>query len=250
MLQLKKGIQRELPCIMTDNVDFKTGITGLAFTDVTVKYAKEGDSPFSTKNMTVDDWIELGEGAYNIIFSLTELNTGGKFIYIVTSSGCIPYPGEVQLTDKELDDHAAEATLNTHETAQGGHRQYMTSKAGQELAIQFKQYGQLNDVNIFRGDKATIYFALSEDGTALDLTDATVWLAAKKTLADPECFFDVECDITDAEAGLCQAELTDTETGEVCKLIAEVEIAWPSGPPSTYGQFFIYIKEDIRKPAP
>lgn len=137
-----------------------------------------------------------------------------------------------------------------HEVAQATHRKYMTSRAGQELAIQFKQYGQLNDVEIFRGDKAEIYFALVKDGAALDITGATVHLAAKKNIDDAVCHFDVECTITDEEAGLCWAYLSDTETGETCQLIAEVEIVWPTGPPSTYGQFFIYIKKDIRKPAP
>lgn len=157
---------------------------------------------------------------------------------------------EATLDAHEAAQDAHRTALTGHEDAQEVHRKYMTSRAGQELAIQFKQYGELNDVHIFRGDKAIIPFALSSDGTALDLSDATVvHLTAKKTLADPEYVFDVECDIPDPGAGLCSAELTATETAEVAKLIAELEITWSDGSLSTYGQFYIYIREDIRKPA-
>jgi len=138
-LKHKKGISRELPCILTDDIDFKTRKTGITFDQVTVKYAKEGETSLTTKSMTAEDWIELGGGLYNIVFTMVELSDGGKFIYDSQCSGCIPYSGLVQLTEYELDEHAREATLNTHETAQAGHRDFFESSGSEAVTIYAKE---------------------------------------------------------------------------------------------------------------
>lgn len=234
---MKKGIARDLPCILVDDTDFKTRETGVAYTAVTVEYAKEGDSSFTEKTLASEDWDEIGNGIYNISFTAAELDTKGKFIFNVKGTGYLDYSGKEWLTDSDFD---------LHESAQATHRQYMSGQAGKDVAITIEQFESLSDLEIFRGDKKLISFALKNNGQALDLTGATVMLAAKENYADTQLFFDKQCTITDPTGGLCEVLLTATETAQIKELMAELEITWADSSKSTYGDFNIRIKPDLR----
>ena len=55
----------------------------VGYTDVTVRYKKNGSSGFSVKTMTSADWINLGQGMYTLRFSSNELDTLGNFTFTV-----------------------------------------------------------------------------------------------------------------------------------------------------------------------
>lgn len=65
--------------------------TGVTFDNVTVKYRKAGDTgALTTKTMTVDDWIEIENGYYAVLWSATDMNTLGNFFYQVTEVSSDP----------------------------------------------------------------------------------------------------------------------------------------------------------------
>ena len=234
---MKKGIARSLPCILVDDTDFKTPKTGIAYTVVTVEYVKEGDSSFTEKTLASEDWVELGNGIYNVSFTAAELDTKGKFIWNVKGTGFLNYPGKEWLTDSDLD---------LHEAAQSTHRAYMSGQAGKDIAITVEQFESLKDLEIFRGDKKLISFSLKDNGQPLNITGATIYLTAKENWTDSTPYFDKLCTITDPTGGLCEVLLTATETGEIKSLTAELEITWSDSSKSTYGDFKIRIKPDLR----
>lgn len=113
-LERKKSVLAWGPVYLVDDTDGKTPETGIAYGDLTVKYAKEGDTSLSTKTMASADWEELGDGWYRIRFSTTELNTAGNFEYDVVASGTRHYPGHLEIVEKTKDDLATDlATIDT-----------------------------------------------------------------------------------------------------------------------------------------
>lgn len=103
-MDIKQSTETWLPCILVDDTDFKTPETGIAFGTPTVQYAKEGDGSLTTKTLDATNWDELGAGLYRIKFSTTELNTVGNFLFVVTSTGILPYYGQGQVFAKLIDD--------------------------------------------------------------------------------------------------------------------------------------------------
>jgi len=101
---IKKSAARKLPVILTDDSDFLTRKTGVAFGSVTVKYAKEGDTSLSTFTLDASKWIELGNGIYLIAFTASELDNVGSFIYNVEVSGSLEYSGWVDIQENLNDD--------------------------------------------------------------------------------------------------------------------------------------------------
>jgi hypothetical protein len=82
-----------LPVIILDDSDFKTVETGVAFGDVTCKYAKEGDSSLSTFTLDATNWDEIGQGIYEVDFTASELDTLGYFKFVVYGTGYLTYYG-------------------------------------------------------------------------------------------------------------------------------------------------------------
>jgi hypothetical protein len=58
-------------------------VTGLTFADVTAQFRKDTGS-FAAKALTALNFIEQGNGVYEIIFTAAELNTVGTFTVVVT----------------------------------------------------------------------------------------------------------------------------------------------------------------------
>lgn len=62
-------------------------VTGVTINDVTVKFAKSGADQLTTKSVTSNDWVEVGEGLYRIKWSSQDTNTAGQFAFKVSGSG-------------------------------------------------------------------------------------------------------------------------------------------------------------------
>jgi hypothetical protein len=101
---IKQSIARKLPVLMQDSAG--APVTGLAFGDVSVKYAKEGDTSLTTKVLAADpvEWFEIGQGLYDILFTIAELNTIGFFKYVVTGGAALQYSGLMQISANLVDD--------------------------------------------------------------------------------------------------------------------------------------------------
>ena len=112
---IKKSTIAWLPVVLrlqTEGaVDTANEMTGILYSDVIVKYIKEGGD-WETKSMTIDDWdvcngANPGVGIYKIKFSATELNTVGKFIYWVDAGATSRiYYGMEEIVENTNDDIA------------------------------------------------------------------------------------------------------------------------------------------------
>lgn len=64
---------------------FDDPATAVLFSDLIVKYKKQGDATMSTKALTASDWINLGGGRYTLRFSAEEMDTDGNFVFTLES---------------------------------------------------------------------------------------------------------------------------------------------------------------------
>jgi hypothetical protein len=118
---IKKSIERKLPVYLIDSSGVP--ITGVAWDDVTpptVKYQKEGASGLTSKTLSASNWIEIGQGSYEVVFTSTELNTKGKFTYFATADGALQYPGLVQIANKDIEAFDTEVWASTVRTLTAG----------------------------------------------------------------------------------------------------------------------------------
>jgi len=80
-----------LPFVATDTTD-DAPRTGITYLQVAVLYKKSTQSSFQVKALVTGDFREIGNGVYEILFSVAELNTLGSFIFIVNGNGVLPIP--------------------------------------------------------------------------------------------------------------------------------------------------------------
>jgi hypothetical protein len=87
------------PVILTDERDFKTGITGKIYSDITCKYFKTGSTSQTSFSVTNDNWKEAGEGKYSIKMGVSEWTEQTIYQVSVVCAGCIVYnfPVDTQL---------------------------------------------------------------------------------------------------------------------------------------------------------
>ena len=98
----KQNVAGKLPAYMQDVNG--APVTGLAFGDISVKYAKEGATGLTTKTINAGNWTEVGQGLYDISFTGVELDTIRFFKYVVTGTGALQYPGLAQISANLVDD--------------------------------------------------------------------------------------------------------------------------------------------------
>jgi hypothetical protein len=95
-IKILQGTPTWLPVIATD-VGTGDPRTGILFNQLDVSFKKSTDPTFQVKTLTgPSDFRENGNGVYEILFSGTELNTLGTFIYVVNSNGALPSPATRQ----------------------------------------------------------------------------------------------------------------------------------------------------------
>jgi len=100
-------------------------------------------------------------------------------------------------------------------------------------------------VYLYRGDTPTLEFTLrDEDGNPIDLTNCTVYFAVEK---NETVIINKACTIIDTTAGQLKVTLTSSETDFTGEALAELEGRYTDGTITTFGQFTIIMREDIRK---
>jgi len=103
---VKQSVARDIPCLLID-LDGSTPDTGVVAGSVTISSRKEGASAWTAKTAT-GNWTEVGKGAYLISWSTTDLNTVGRFDFVVEVSGDINYYGSLVVSANLLDDLATD----------------------------------------------------------------------------------------------------------------------------------------------
>jgi hypothetical protein len=175
----KKSVAAKLPILIRDSSGVP--ITGLTDTDVTVNYQKQDQTGLTLKSLSPSNWIEIGQGLYNISFTATELNTEGDFIYPVTGSGFEQKTGLVRIetyTNTDLKD-AIDQIINIAQTIDSGIIIEENIIATQE---------RLDTVIIKKTDKIYSVTAIDKNtGNIIDLTGVTdIQYAIKKSTNDPD----------------------------------------------------------------
>jgi hypothetical protein len=74
-------------------------VVGVAFGDVTAQYKKQGDSSWTSKTVLTTDWTEVSDGRYLLLFSGTQLDTAGKFVFRVDATGAETFTGDVDVVE-------------------------------------------------------------------------------------------------------------------------------------------------------
>lgn len=96
------------------------------------------------------------------------------------------------------------------------------------------------DLEVFKGDKVTINFTITQNGTAFDLTEYTVKFQAKQAIGDMSFVFDKTATKTDATGGKCQVVLDGADIDEAESLTAQL-YATVSGTTQTLFQFPLIV---------
>jgi len=106
---VKQSVARAIPCLLIKTSDGQTPETGALAASVTISYRKEGGTTWSSKTAT-GNWTEVtsGKGAYLISWSTTDLNTVGRFDFVVEHASCINYYGSLVVSANLLDDLATD----------------------------------------------------------------------------------------------------------------------------------------------
>jgi len=101
---------------------------------------------------------------------------------------------------------------------------------------------------IYRGDTPTKeYQFLQEDGSPIDLSAATVYVAMRKHKKGGDLFINKATTIYAATEGKVRVTYTETETDFIGDAIAEFEARYADGTILTLGQIKVKFIEDIRK---
>ena len=90
-IQVIQGQATRLPFIASD-VGTGDPRTGILFNQIDVSYKKSSQTVFSLKTLAAPDFVENGNGVYEITFSASELDTLGSFLYVVNGNGALPTP--------------------------------------------------------------------------------------------------------------------------------------------------------------
>jgi hypothetical protein len=90
-IAILQGTPTWLPFIATD---VNTGLprTGILFNQIDVSYKKSTQSVFQAKVLIGSDFRENGSGVYEILFSNTDVNIIGSFLYVVNGNLLLPLP--------------------------------------------------------------------------------------------------------------------------------------------------------------
>lgn len=107
-----QGTPTWLPFIASNSND---GLprTGITYSQVDVSYKKSSQATFQLKSLLVTDFRENGNGVYEILFSASDLNTVGSFLYVVQGNGGLPLPTIRQFIGQAVVQSSASYTPGT-----------------------------------------------------------------------------------------------------------------------------------------
>ncbi|MCW7072058.1 MAG: hypothetical protein OCU12_07030 [Methanophagales archaeon] len=100
---VKQSTACDLPCIIVASADGYTPDTTVTDADVTISFRKEGETAWSSKTAS-GNWTNVGKGVYLISWSATDLDTVGRFDFVVEHAGAINYYGSVVVSANLIDD--------------------------------------------------------------------------------------------------------------------------------------------------
>jgi|SRR3989344_4774674 len=114
--QVKKSESSKFRVFISNSSD-DSAKTGMLYTDATIYYAKASGAAIQ-KVIQASEWAEIGnnmQGWYDIIFSASDLNTLGQFIFRITGTGInMVEVGGIEVTDAHLSDLARILGLSHH----------------------------------------------------------------------------------------------------------------------------------------
>lgn len=98
MLEVQKGQEAELPCVLRDVNNFASTKTGIVHGDVTIRFRKWNDVSWTTDVIDASNWTEVGDGHYAWLATAADLDTIGAFLYTIQAAGCVQYEGAVTVS--------------------------------------------------------------------------------------------------------------------------------------------------------
>jgi hypothetical protein len=111
-IEVQQSIATWLPFVAVDETDGAPR-TGIIFSQIDASYKKSSQSSFNVKSLTAPEFRENGNGVYEILFSDTDLDTLGTFLYVVNSNGGLPSPAIRQFVGQAVVVSAAAYTPGT-----------------------------------------------------------------------------------------------------------------------------------------
>lgn len=111
-ISVLQGTPTWLPFMAID-ANNGTPRTGITYTQVDVSYKKYTQATFQIKTLLVTDFRENGNGIYEILFSTSDLNTVGTFIYVVQGNGGLPLPNIKQFVGQAVVQSSSSYTPGT-----------------------------------------------------------------------------------------------------------------------------------------
>jgi hypothetical protein len=113
-IEILQGTPTWVPFIAAD-VGTGDPRTSILFNQVDVSFKKSTDPTFQVKALTgpPTDYRENGNGVYEILFSGTDLDTLGTFLYVVNSNGALPAPAIRQFVGQAFIESSATYTPGT-----------------------------------------------------------------------------------------------------------------------------------------
>jgi hypothetical protein len=79
------------PVILKSSLDFKENKTGITYDLLTVTYYAAGATSLSTYSVTVNDWIEAGNGRYSIRIGGGEFTSPQRYQITISATDCVDY---------------------------------------------------------------------------------------------------------------------------------------------------------------
>jgi len=66
-------------------------------TSVTAQYKKQGDTSWTSKSVSAGEWAAGPDGRYTLLFSASELDTEGRFVYRVDAPSADTFTGDIDI---------------------------------------------------------------------------------------------------------------------------------------------------------
>lgn len=103
------------------------------------------------------------------------------------------------------------------------------------------------NIKLVQGDtRPSLEFTITKEGTAVDLTGATVKFYMKNSSTGAVKINGATCSILDTVNGVCQYNWTTNDTDTAGSYAGEVEVTFPNGSIQTgFKQLSITIRDDI-----
>lgn len=100
------------------------------------------------------------------------------------------------------------------------------------------------EIELFRGDNASIVFNVTQNGQPFDLSGYSVLYQAKAAIGNSAFVFNKTCTVTDAAGGVCRADLTGSDLATAGTLSTQLYIT-QAGTTQTVMQIPLVIQPSV-----